>query len=105
MEIVSGKIPSYHSQTQTHIVDWFKSMISNGKIENATDPKLLKMLSSKALKQVALVALRCVDPEMNPRLKMRDVVCMLETNILLFEERQISMKTLERIHSPENQKK
>lgn len=66
-------------------MDWFKSMISNVKIENATDPKLLKMPSSKALKQVALVALRCVDPDVNPRLKMRDVVCMLETNILLFE--------------------
>ncbi|QCD94776.1 somatic embryogenesis receptor kinase 1 [Vigna unguiculata] len=105
MEIVSGKIPSYHSQTQNHIVDWLKSMISNGKIENATDPKLIKMPSSKALKQVALVALRCVDPDMNPRLKMRDVVCMLETNILLFEERQIAMKALEGIHSPENQKK
>ncbi|WVZ15751.1 hypothetical protein V8G54_013317 [Vigna mungo] len=126
MEIVSGKIPSYHGQTQvqlpildssvagfhfctlvfqTNIVDWFKSMISNGKMENAIDSKLLKMPSSKALKQVALVALRCVDPDVNPRLKMRDVVCMLETNILLFEERQIAMKTLEANHSPQNQKK
>lgn len=60
-------------------------MISNGKMENAIDSKLLKMPSSKELKQVALVALRCVDPDVNPRLKMRDVVCMLETNILLFE--------------------
>ncbi|CAJ1952882.1 unnamed protein product [Sphenostylis stenocarpa] len=85
MEIVSGRIPSYHSQTETHMVDWFKSMISSGKIENVMDPKLIKMPSSKVLKEVALVALRCVDPDVNPRLKMRDVVCMLETNILLFE--------------------
>jgi len=57
-------------------------MISNGKIENVMDPKLLKVPSSKALIQVAL---RCVDPDVNPRLKMGDVVCMLETNILLLE--------------------
>jgi len=60
-------------------------MISKGKIENVMDPKLLEVPSSKVLKQVALVALRCVDPDVNPRLKMEDVVCMLETNILLFE--------------------
>ncbi|KAK7380367.1 hypothetical protein VNO78_32877 [Psophocarpus tetragonolobus] len=85
MEIVSGRIPSYHSWSQAHIVDWFKSVISDGKIENVVDPKLLEMPSSKVLKQVVLAALRCVDPDVNPRLKMGDVVCMLETNLILFE--------------------
>nr|KYP61934.1 putative serine/threonine-protein kinase At1g01540 family [Cajanus cajan] len=85
MEIVSGRLPSNQSQPQTHIVDWFKSMISNGKIDSVVDPKLLEMPSSKILKRVALVALRCVDRDVNPKLKMGDVVCMLQTNLLLFE--------------------
>ncbi|KAK7315122.1 hypothetical protein VNO77_33654 [Canavalia gladiata] len=85
MEIVSGRIPLNLSVPKGHIVDWFRSMISNGKIDHVVDPKLPEMPSSKELKRVILVALRCVDPNVNPRIKMRDVVCMLETNLLLFE--------------------
>ncbi|KAK7270893.1 hypothetical protein RJT34_26396 [Clitoria ternatea] len=83
MDIVSGRNPLYHSQPQDHIVEWFKSMISNGKIAYVVDPKLPEMPSSKELKHVILVALRCVDPDVNPTIKMGDVVCMLETNLLL----------------------
>ncbi|KAL2334776.1 hypothetical protein Fmac_015989 [Flemingia macrophylla] len=114
MEIVSGRIPSNHSQPHvpltildlsvTHIVDWFKSTISNGKIDSVVDPKLLELPYSKILKRVALVALRCVDRDVNPILKMGDVVCMLETNLLLFEECQIALKTCEHNHSPQNRK-
>ncbi|TKY45251.1 serine/threonine-protein kinase [Spatholobus suberectus] len=103
MEIVSGRSPSYQSQPPAHIVDWFKSMISNGKIEYVVDPKLLEKPSSKVLKRVALVALRCVDRDVNPILKMVDVVRMLETNILLFEERRIVMETYEHNHFPRDQ--
>jgi len=45
-------------------------MISNGKIENVVDPKLLEMPASKVLKRVAL---RCVDPDVNPRLIMGEM--------------------------------
>lgn len=75
---------------QALIVEWFKSMISNGKNAYVVDPKLPEMPSSMELKRIILVALRCVDPDVNPRLKMGDVVQMLETNLLLFDVRTTS---------------
>ncbi|XP_072052239.1 probable serine/threonine-protein kinase At1g01540 [Arachis hypogaea] len=86
MEIISGRIPfpSHHSQPQAYIVDWFKSMISNGKISDLVDPKLPKKPSSIVLKRIILLALWCVDLDMNPKLKMEDVVQMLESSQLLF---------------------
>ncbi|XP_061337802.1 probable serine/threonine-protein kinase At1g01540 [Gastrolobium bilobum] len=103
MEILSGRTPLDHSEPQDSIVDWFKSMISNGKIANVLDPKLLARPSSKELKRVILVALRCVDPDVNPRIKMGDVARMLETNLLLFEEHQIATESCEHNHSPQSQ--
>ncbi|XP_027357246.1 probable serine/threonine-protein kinase At1g01540 [Abrus precatorius] len=103
MEIIAGRKPLYHSLPEGHIVDWFKSMISNGKIADVVDPKLPEKPSSKELKRIILVALRCVDPDVNPRLKMGDVVCMLENNILLFEEHRIAMEICENSHSPQSQ--
>ncbi|KAJ1375161.1 Protein kinase domain [Sesbania bispinosa] len=90
-----------HSQPQAHIVDWFKSMISNGKISYVVDPKLPEIPPSKELKRFILVALRCVDPDVNPRIKMGDVVHMLESNLLLFDEHQIAMEPCEHNHSPQ----
>ncbi|KAE9617391.1 hypothetical protein Lalb_Chr03g0034871 [Lupinus albus] len=65
-------------------------MISKGKVAYLVDPKLPEMPSSKELKRVILVALRCVDPDVNPRLKMGAIVRMLETDILLFYVRTTS---------------
>ncbi|XP_019449699.1 PREDICTED: probable serine/threonine-protein kinase At1g01540 [Lupinus angustifolius] len=98
MEIISGKVPLYHNQSQSLIVQWFKSMISKGKIADVVDPKLPAMPSSKELKRIILVALRCIDPDVNPRLKMGAIVRMLETDLLLFYEHKIVMEHYEHDH-------
>lgn len=71
---------------QPYLVEWLKSMVANHKIDFVVDPKLSEMPSSKELKRIILVALRCVDPDMNQRPKMGDVVHMLEPCDLLFTE-------------------
>jgi hypothetical protein len=54
-----------------HLIGWFKSMFANHEI---SDPKLPEMPSSKGLKRMILVDLRCVDPNVNQRPKMGDLV-------------------------------
>ncbi|QHO44048.1 Glutaminyl-peptide cyclotransferase [Arachis hypogaea] len=103
METISGRIPfpSHHSQPQAYIVDWFKSMISSGKISDLVDPKLPKKPSSIVLKRIILLALWCVDLDMNPKLKMEDVVQMLESNQLIFyKEHHIAMDSFEQNFTP-----
>ena len=68
---------------QPYLVEWLKSMVANHKIDFVVDPKLSEMPSLKELKRIILVALRCVDPDMNQRPKMGDVVHMLEPCDLL----------------------
>ncbi|KAJ0099410.1 hypothetical protein Patl1_20214 [Pistacia atlantica] len=69
MEIVSGRVSVDHTQPE--------------KISFVVDPKLPEMPSTKELKRVILIALRCVDPEVKHRPKMGDVVHMLEPRDLL----------------------
>lgn len=58
-------------------------MIANQRTVHVVDSKIPERPSSKDLKRVLLVALRCVDPDLNHRPKMGDVVHMLETKDLL----------------------
>ncbi|KAI4351653.1 hypothetical protein L6164_005989 [Bauhinia variegata] len=92
MEIVSGRSPLDHSDPQTCLIDWIKSMIASDKIAAVVDKKLPQMPPSKELKRIVLVALRCVDFDVNPELRMEDVVHMLETRglLLLDEEHRIA---------------
>ncbi|KAJ0042871.1 hypothetical protein Pint_17537 [Pistacia integerrima] len=83
MEIVSGRVSVDHTQPEGHLVDWLKSMVAKQKISFVVDPKLPEMPSTKELKRVILIALRCVDPEVKHRPKMGDVVHMLEPRDLL----------------------
>ncbi|XP_044467953.1 probable serine/threonine-protein kinase At1g01540 [Mangifera indica] len=83
MEIVSGRVPVDHTQPQAHLVDWLKSMVAKQKISFVVDPELPETPSTKELKRVILIALRCVDPEVKHRPKMGDVVHMLEPRDLL----------------------
>lgn len=64
-------------------MDWLKTMVGSRKSEEVVDPKLPEMPSSKALKRVLLVALRCVDPDATKRPKMGHVIHMLEADDLL----------------------
>ncbi|XP_054787868.1 probable serine/threonine-protein kinase At1g01540 isoform X2 [Prosopis cineraria] len=103
MEIVSGRIPVYRSLAQEHLVDWFKSKIANEIIDDLVDSKLPEMPHSKELKQMILVSLRCVDPDVNPKLKMGDVIRMLEPrDLLLSNERDIEREVYEYNNSPQS---
>lgn len=65
-------------------------MVANHKVDYVVDPKLQEMPSSKELKRIILVALRCVDPNINDRPKMGDVLHMLEPcDMLLTDVRAI----------------
>lgn len=69
---------------QVNLVEWLKTMVGNRKSDEVVDPKLPEMPSSKALKRILLVALRCVDPDATKRPKMGHVLHMLEADDLLF---------------------
>lgn len=71
---------------QVNLVEWLKAMVGNRKSEEVVDPKLPEMPSSKALKRILLVALRCVDPDAQKRPKMGHVIHMLEADDLLFRD-------------------
>ncbi|KAG6706864.1 hypothetical protein I3842_06G003000 [Carya illinoinensis] len=94
MEIISGRTPvdSLHDP-QPYLIEWLKSMVANHKVDYVVDPKLQEMPSSKELKRIILVALRCVDPNINDRPKMGDVLHMLEPcDMLLTDDRSRIMR-------------
>ena len=67
-------------------------MVSNRNSEGVLDPKLPEKPSSRALKRVLLVALRCVDPDSQKRPKMGHVIHMLEIDD--FPYRDVSVLTM-----------
>ncbi|EEF49054.1 ATP binding protein, putative [Ricinus communis] len=72
-----------------YLIDWLKSMVASHKIMYIADPKLPEFPSSKELKRVLLLALRCVDPDIKHRPTMRDVIHMLQPrDLLLNDERR-----------------
>lgn len=71
---------------KVNLINWLKSMVGNRKAEDVVDSKLPEMPSSKALKRILLVALRCVDPDAQKRPKMGHVIHMLEADDLLFRD-------------------
>ncbi|XP_057510575.1 probable serine/threonine-protein kinase At1g01540 [Actinidia eriantha] len=92
MEIITGRSPVDYSRPkgEVNLVDWLKMMVGDRRSEEVVDPKLTEMPSSKALKRVILVALKCVDPDAQKRPKMGQVIHMLEADDLLFrDERRI----------------
>ncbi|KAL3634159.1 hypothetical protein CASFOL_021213 [Castilleja foliolosa] len=93
MEIVSGRNPVDYSRApgEVNLVDWLKTMVSNRNAEGVLDPKLPEMPSSRLLKRILLVALRCVDPNAQKRPKMGHVVHMLEADDFPFrtDERRV----------------
>ncbi|GFS38801.1 protein kinase superfamily protein [Actinidia rufa] len=92
MEIITGRSPVDYSRAkgEVNLVDWLKMMVGDRRSEEVVDPKLPEMPSSKALKRVLLVALKCVDPDARKRPKMGQVIHMLEADDLPFrDERRI----------------
>lgn len=90
MEIISGRNPVDYSRPagEVNLVDWLKQMVSNRNAEGVLDPKLPEKPSSRALKRVLLVALRCVDPNAQKRPKMGHIVHMLEAEELPLRDMQ-----------------
>lgn len=80
MEIISGRLPVDNGRLQgeVNLIDWFKKMVENQNFTEVVDPELSEMPALKALKQVLLVGLMCVDPNASERPKMRHVIRMLE---------------------------
>ncbi|KAI3905701.1 hypothetical protein MKW92_039767 [Papaver armeniacum] len=72
---------------QMSLVDWLKKLIETQRYNDIVDPKVPDIPSSKSLKSVLLVALRCVDPDSQQRPKMGQIVHMLEST--------------DRLHNPE----
>ncbi|KAG8652950.1 probable serine/threonine-protein kinase At1g01540 isoform X2 [Manihot esculenta] len=90
MEIICGRIPVDHNQPQVYLIEWLKSMVANQKIMYVADPKLAEMPSSKDLKRILLLALRCTDLNTKYRPTMGDVIHMLEPrDLLLYDEYRI----------------
>lgn len=68
---------------QPYLVDWLKSMVASQRTAYVVDPKLPEKPTSKELKRVLLVALRCADPDLEDRPRMGEVLHMLEAHDLL----------------------
>lgn len=64
---------------QVNFVDWLKTMVKSGQSEQLVDPNIETRPSTRALERALLIALRCLDPDANKRLKMSEVVRMLES--------------------------
>ncbi|MCD7469426.1 hypothetical protein HAX54_008473 [Datura stramonium] len=77
MEIVSGKT-SIEYTTEEYLIDWTKSMVASQQYDQILDPKLPELPCLKELKRILLVALICVDPDVNNRPKMGKVIHMLQ---------------------------
>ncbi|XP_007038810.2 PREDICTED: probable serine/threonine-protein kinase At1g01540 [Theobroma cacao] len=104
MEIVTGRTPVDHNQPQVYLIDWLKSMVANKKIAHVLDPKMPEIPSIKELKRVTLVALRCVDPDLDHRPRMGQVVHMLEPrDLLLNDERRARREASLRNHRQDSQ--
>ncbi|KAK9914323.1 hypothetical protein M0R45_038109 [Rubus argutus] len=83
MEIICGRTPIDRTQHQPYLVDWLKSMVASQRTAYVVDPKLPEKPTSKELKRVLLVALRCADPDLEDRPRMGEVLHMLEPHDLL----------------------
>ncbi|KAF8779395.1 hypothetical protein HU200_002663 [Digitaria exilis] len=88
MEIISGRSPVDYARPagEVNLVEWLKNKVTNRDYEAILDPKLPEKPSSKALKKVLLVALRCVDPDSQKRPKMGHVIHMLEVDDFPYRE-------------------
>lgn len=77
-----------------NLVDWLKTMVSNRNTDGVLDPKLPEKPSSRALKRILLVALRCVDPNAQKRPKMGHVVHMLEAEDFPYRDVSLNSSSL-----------
>ncbi|KAM7277584.1 hypothetical protein ACFE04_004718 [Oxalis oulophora] len=84
---------------EVNLVEWLKTMVTNRNAEKLLDPRLVEKPSSRALKRVLLVALRCVDPNSQKRPKMGQVVHMLEADEFPFRDERRGVREHGRSHA------
>lgn len=88
-QVLYSQYPKTEHQLQVYLIEWLKSMVANQKIMYVADPKLAEMPSSKDLKRILLLALRCTDLNTKHRPTMGDVIHMLEPrDLLLYDVRR-----------------
>ncbi|KAL2939426.1 hypothetical protein RDABS01_007830 [Bienertia sinuspersici] len=82
MELISGRCPVDYSKPpgEMNLVDWFKGMVATRRADDVLDPLITVKPSSRALKRVLLICLRCIDLDANKRPKMGQIVHMLEAD-------------------------
>ncbi|KAK4786951.1 hypothetical protein SAY86_010784 [Trapa natans] len=82
LEAITGRDPVDYGRpaNEVNLVEWLKMMVASKRAEDVMDPNLEVKPSTRVLKRVLLVALRCVDPEADKRPKMTQVVRMLEAD-------------------------
>ncbi|KAM1606504.1 hypothetical protein ACFX1Z_027203 [Malus domestica] len=99
MEILSGRNPVDYSRPpeEVNLVDWLKKMVADRNAEAVLDPMLPEKPSSRALKRVLLVALRCVDPNSQKRPKLGHIVYMLEAEESPFKDDRRSKRDAEHL--------
>ncbi|KAL4562675.1 hypothetical protein LXL04_026705 [Taraxacum kok-saghyz] len=104
MELITGRNPVDYGRPpgEVNLVEWLKTMVGNRKSDEVVDPKLTEIPSSKALKRILLVALRCVDPDAQKRPKMGHVLHMLEADDLLFPTERRESSRSNRDYKVEN---
>ncbi|KAJ0514679.1 putative protein kinase RLK-Pelle-RLCK-V family [Helianthus annuus] len=97
MEIVTGRSPVDYSRPpgEMNLVDWFRGMVASRLGEELLDPKIVERPSSRALKRVLLVCLRCIDMDASKRPKMSQIVHMLEADDFPFRTVSISLLCVE----------
>lgn len=74
---------------QTDLTEWVKSIIGNQHAFETVDSKLEEKPSSKQLKRMLLIALRCVDPDIQHRPTMGQILLMLQPHDLLLTDVRI----------------
>ncbi|KAE9614303.1 hypothetical protein Lal_00016639 [Lupinus albus] len=102
MEVITGRNPVDYGRPpeEVNLVEWLKKMVSNRNAEGVLDPKLPDKPTSRALKRILLVALRCTDPNAQKRPKMGHVIHMLEAEDSPYKEDRRARRDPE--HSPIN---
>ncbi|KAH9618873.1 hypothetical protein KSS87_021862 [Heliosperma pusillum] len=82
LEAITARDPVDYARpaNEVNLVEWLKVMVGTRRAEEVIDPNLDVKPSTRALKRVLLVALRCIDPDPDKRPKMSQVVRMLEAD-------------------------
>lgn len=78
---------------QPYLIEWAKSMIGSQQAVETVDSKLEEKPSSKQLKRMLLIALRCIDPDIQHRPSMGQILLMLQPRDLLLADVRIYIFT------------